>query len=153
MLLLIFVVWVILNGNITTEILLFGVALTGLLYLFLRYFMAYSLKKEARIYRCVGLGLAYVATLLWEILKANFTVMHIVLNKKRPVHPALVFVQVPLKTDLGRVLLANAITLTPGTITVDASTDLFCVHCLSREMIEGIETSRFVRILKKLEAK
>ncbi|MBQ8547563.1 MAG: Na+/H+ antiporter subunit E, partial [Lachnospiraceae bacterium] len=56
-----------------------------------------------------------------------------------------------LKTDLARTVLANSITLTPGTITVELTEDEFKVHCLDKEMAEGIEDSVFVRLLLKME--
>ena len=55
------------------------------------------------------------------------------------------------KTGLARVLLANSITLTPGTITVSVEDDRFCVHCLDKELAEGMETSVFVKLLKEME--
>ena len=55
------------------------------------------------------------------------------------------------KTGLARVLLANSITLTPGTITVSVEDDRFCVHCLDKELAEGMETSIFVKLLKEME--
>ena len=58
-----------------------------------------------------------------------------------------------LKTGLAKVLLANSITLTPGTITVSVEDNRFCVHCLDRELAEGLEDSAFVELLKEIEAK
>ena len=49
-------------------------------------------------------------------------------------------------------IMANSITLTPGTITASVDGNTYTVHCLSREMIDGIESSTFVRLLQKLEA-
>ena len=49
-------------------------------------------------------------------------------------------------------LLANSITLTPGTITVSVEGDHFFVHCLDRELAEGMEESVFVELLKQMEA-
>ena len=48
-------------------------------------------------------------------------------------------------------LLANSITLTPGTITVSVEDDRFCVHCLDKELAEGMEDSVFVKLLEEME--
>ena len=59
--------------------------------------------------------------------------------------------RVPLRTEFARFMLANSITLTPGTITVDADSDRFTVHCLHGRLIAGIEDSTFVHLLQKME--
>ena len=55
------------------------------------------------------------------------------------------------QTGLAKVLLANSITLTPGTITVSVEDDRFCVHCLDKELAEGMEDSVFVKLLEEME--
>lgn len=152
MYLLLFALWLLLNGKVTVEICLFGLGITALLALLCYVLFDYTPKKELRICKKVPLFLAYVGVLIAEILKANFTVLHIILCKKRKITPALVTVQVDLKTDFARYMLANSITLTPGTITVETHENEFTVHCLSAEMIEGTESGIFVRLLQKLEA-
>lgn len=57
-----------------------------------------------------------------------------------------------LKSGLARVILANSITLTPGTITVGLEGSDFYVHCLDREFAKGMESSVFVELLRKMEA-
>ena len=76
----------------------------------------------------------------------------IILCKKRKIEPALVTFHADLRTELARYMLANSITLTPGTITVETAGNEFTVHCLSAEMVKGAETGISVRLLKKLEA-
>ena len=56
-----------------------------------------------------------------------------------------------LKGQFSNVLLANSITLTPGTYTVLQEGDRFVVHCLRREFADDVDTSSFVRLLKKLK--
>ena len=73
------------------------------------------------------------------------------LRGKRAIDPVLVTVRVPLRTEFARFMLANSITLTPGTITVDADSDRFTVHCLHGRLIAGIEDSTFVHLLQKME--
>ena len=54
--------------------------------------------------------------------------MYRVIHPKMPVKPGIVKVKSSLKTDIGKVFLANSITMTPGTITVDIIDDYFYVH-------------------------
>ena len=65
--------------------------------------------------------------------------------------PVIVKVHTNLKTETARVILANSITLTPGTITVSLVDQELLVHCLDKSLAEGMEDSEFVRLLEKLE--
>jgi len=152
MFILLFLLWLILNGRITLEILIFGFGISALIYLFMCKFMRFSIKKDLRLMRNVGYGIAYFFVLLKEIFISNFKVMAIILFKRIPITPAITEVRVDLEDKVSKVILANSITLTPGTITVKIEGNVFTVHCLSAELIEGIEDSQFVKILKKMKA-
>ncbi|MDP2873434.1 MAG: Na+/H+ antiporter subunit E [Bacillota bacterium] len=76
--------------------------------------------------------LAYLAFLMVEVVKANIQVALIVLDPKLPVSPVFMAYRPHLSSDWGRVLLANSITLTPGTLTVEMDRDGFLVHTLTR---------------------
>ena len=151
MLLLFLLVWIIFNGRVTAEILLFGVAVAGAMFGFICNFMDYSLKKELALYRKVPLLFRYVLVLLKEIITANLTVIRMILTRKETMEPVLVHVHTDLKSEVSRVILANSITLTPGTITVSMTGQDLLVHCLDRSLSEGMEDSVFVKLLQKLE--
>ena len=138
---LIFGLWLVFNGRITLEIVLLGLLFTAAFALFLAKFLNYRPKDNVRTLRRVVLGVVYVAVLIREIF-----------DKDVPVKQTLVTFDVDLKTDFCRMMLANSITLTPGTITVSTEGNRFTVHCLSEEMIEGIESGCFMRLLWKMEA-
>ncbi|HUU38362.1 MAG TPA: Na+/H+ antiporter subunit E [Candidatus Desulfaltia sp.] len=74
--------------------------------------------------------LVYVPWLLWQIVVASLQVAAVVLNPKMPVNPSFVRFRTKLPTIAARVILANSITLTPGTITVELEDDAFLVHSL-----------------------
>lgn len=152
MYLLLFALWLLLNGKITAELCILGIVIVAFLALVSFGLFGYTPKKELRLYIKLPLFLAYLGVLAWEVLKANFTVLRIILHKKRKITPALVTFHVDLKTDFARYMLANSITLTPGTITVETDGNDFTVHCLSEEMLDGAETGVFVRLLKRLES-
>ena len=96
--------------------------------------------------------LAYAGVLLWEIVKANFAVLRFIINEKAHIEPAMMSFDVSLNTEMARFILANSITLTPGTITVYTNDNRFTVHALTEEMLDGIESSSFVKLLQRLEA-
>lgn len=75
----------------------------------------------------------YAAWLLVEIVKANIAVIARVLGPRHAIDPVMVRVPVQAKTDLGRALFANSITLTPGTVTVDVEGESLLVHALVRD--------------------
>jgi multicomponent Na+:H+ antiporter subunit E len=153
MLTALFVLWIAFNGRVTPEILWIGAIITVALYFFCVKFLSYSLKTELRILRMVPSALSYAALLLFEIVKASFAVMRIVLNPKYDIHPQLITFRTPLKTTIAQNILANSITLTPGTISVLVEGDKLTVHCLDRSLAEGVEDLVFQRRLLKIEGK
>ncbi|MDE7238684.1 MAG: Na+/H+ antiporter subunit E, partial [Lachnospiraceae bacterium] len=74
-----------------------------------------------------------------------------VLRFGKEASPAIVSFDVTLKTEVGRALLANSITLTPGTITVSLSDNHYVVHCLDKAFGEGLDSSVFVRLIADME--
>ena len=151
MLLLFFLAWVIFNGRLTLEIALFGIAVAGAVFAFVCRFMDYSLKKELHFYKLVPAFAQYLYYLIKEIVSANISVSRMILTRKEEMEPVLVHVRTDLKTETARVILANSITLTPGTITVSLTEDKLLVHCLDKSLSEGMEDSIFVRLLRKME--
>ncbi|MCD6179712.1 MAG: Na+/H+ antiporter subunit E [Bacteroidales bacterium] len=74
--------------------------------------------------------LQYSWVFLIALIKANFQVAKIVINPKLPVNPGIVKFKSSLKSDFAKMVLANSITLTPGTLTVDLIEDEFYIHWL-----------------------
>ena len=120
-------IWLALTLNVTLPNLAVGVVSAFVVTLF---FAKYSLKadkKQFQIQRYVW-ALIYGFVFLWECIKANIDVMYRVVHPAMPVKPGIVKVKSALKTDIAKVFLANSITMTPGTITVDIIDDNFYVH-------------------------
>ena len=143
--------WIIFNGNFTLEILLFGIVIAGVIYWFLCRFMDFSIQKDLLLWKKGLLLLRYFCILIMEIVKANVTTMRLLFSEKYEIEPVLVTFRTTLETRMARVLLANSITLTPGTITVSLEGNEFQVHCLDRSLAEGLSDGVFVRELEKLE--
>lgn len=146
-----FLAWIVFNGRITLEIILFGVVISGIMFSFICNFMDYSIKREIILYRKIPLLFRYALILTQEIILANLTVFRMILTRREIMEPVLVHIRTNLKQETSRVMLANAITLTPGTITVSLTGNDLLVHCLDQTLAEGIEDSRLAVLLQKLE--
>lgn len=153
MYLLFFCVWLILNGRVTLEICVIGMLISAALFYFICKYMDYSLRKERLLFLLIPLFIRYFWVLVQEIVRANVCVLKIILSPELQPEPAFVYFETDLKSSLSKVLLANSITLTPGTITVSVENNQYCVHCLDRELAEGMEESVFVDLLKEMEEK
>ena len=151
MYLLFLLAWIIFNGNITLEIFIFGVVIAAVMLAFMCKFMDYSLKKELNVYKKSIYFLMYVVLLIREIVKANLAIIPKILTVEEEMDPIIVKFRTSLKSDFTRMLLANSITLTPGTITVSLVGQEMLVHCLDKTLAEGMEDSAFVKLLEELE--
>ncbi|MBN1901414.1 Na+/H+ antiporter subunit E [Candidatus Sumerlaeota bacterium] len=78
--------------------------------------------------RKIAYSILYLIVLLIEIIKANFDVAYRVLHPKMPIKPGIVVIKTKLKQDIAKVILANSITLTPGTFTLDIQGDNLLIH-------------------------
>lgn len=152
MFLLFLILWIVLNGQLTWEIFFIGCIISLCMFLFLCKFFEYSLKKDKRLFQMIPLMLFYVLILMKEIVKANIDTIQMVLTFREEIDPVIVKFKPQLKTQAAKVLLANSITLTPGTITVSVAEDEFVVHALDADFVRGLNDSEFIRVLKKMEA-
>lgn len=150
MFVLFFLLWLLMTGEVTVHACLWGLALSAAMTWFCWKFLDYrmSLPRPGRLWGWAR----YLVRLLAEMLKAGFVVMRLVYTRGRNMRPLLVWYNTPLKADRERVILANSITLTAGTITVTAEDGRFCVHALDASLAEGIEDCDFQRRLEKMEA-
>lgn len=88
----------------------------------------------------VGAALRLAAVFVWEVVKANLHVARIVLSPRLDVRPAFIVLPLRLTDDITITALANMITLTPGTVSVDVAEDrsALYVHCLSTDDVEAV---------------
>jgi multicomponent Na+:H+ antiporter subunit E len=82
--------------------------------------------------------LTYIPWLGWQIVLSSFQVAAVVLHPRMPIHPRLVRFQTSLPHTLARLTLANSITLTPGTVTLDVQDGAFLVHALTEASADGL---------------
>ena len=126
MLILLFLLWVILNGKITFEIVWIGIVLSLAIYWFTCKYLEYSPKTDLNIMKNLFYIILYIIVLVIEIIKSSFLVIKIVFKSDIQIEPQVVFFEVPIKNEILLTVLANSITLTPGTITVDFENSTLC---------------------------
>jgi len=99
----------------------------------------------------------YLFKFTWELIKANFNVAYIVIHPLLPIKPGIVKVKTKLKRDSALTMLANSITLTPGTLTVDIDVDnqILYVHWIYVKFTDIEQTTkdiggRFEKLLEEI---
>lgn len=146
-----FAVWLIFNGVITVETVIFGLLISAGMCCFMNKFMGYSPRREFINIRLALLMVKYIAILLWEIVKANISVIGLITSSRNELEPAVVKFDTDLNSQFARVLLANSITLTPGTITASLEGNAYEVHCLDKSLAVDLDESVFVKQLRHIE--
>ena len=154
MFVLLFLLWLVLNGGWSLQIAGAGVLAAG--------FVAWGCQRVLglpfwggrklwqRILRAVG----YLPLLLREVWTANLQViLRILCPGRRRGAPRLSWVDPGLREPGTQFLLANSITLTPGTVTVALHRGRLCVYALDQEFAAGVKDSEFVRRLRRWEGK
>jgi multicomponent Na+:H+ antiporter subunit E len=140
---LLFGTWLLLTFTLKWESLLVGVFVASLASgLFGRHFPRGSRKllEPARYFWAV----VYLFIFAWECVKANFDVAYRVLHPDLPIRPGIVKVKLSVKSDMARAMLANSITMTPGTITVDIIDGYIYIHWIYVSTFEPEAYSRKV---------
>jgi multicomponent Na+:H+ antiporter subunit E len=149
--LILFILWLLFCGRVTVDTVLFGLGVSAVLTLFFHRYLGLRFRSELRLIGLLPLLVRFFGVLFWEIVKANVEMARIVLLRRLSVEPTLVTFRSPLRTDWICVMLAEAITLTPGTITASVDKGVFTVHCLHRELIAGLRGGELMRLLKRME--
>ncbi|MGC9314308.1 MAG: Na+/H+ antiporter subunit E [bacterium] len=120
-------IWLLLSYPLEWHKLLFGFAMAlsvGFIFgEYTRPFGDFRFTPKAFVY-----SIAYLFVFMWELVKSNMDVAWIIIHPKLPIKPGIVKVKTNLKTEMGRLALANSITLTPGTLTVETKGEYFYVH-------------------------
>ncbi|WP_346856002.1 Na+/H+ antiporter subunit E [uncultured Draconibacterium sp.] len=139
----IFVIWVLLNNKLSLEVLAFGglIAVVVAIMFHRSYdiFEALKLNPKAIVYWFV-----YIFVFLTELVKSNLDVAFRVISPKLPINPGIVEVKTKLKSKLGRMILTNSITLTPGTFTVELLGDRIFVHWIDVKSEDIEEDTRLI---------
>jgi multicomponent Na+:H+ antiporter subunit E len=130
-----FVFWLIFTAKTNWHHLLLGAAASIIVSFFSSYLLAGRLDPHLN----TGFAIRFpvFATLLfWEIIKANWDVLKRVFAPSFPISPRIVEFESYLESDIARTILANSITLTPGTVTIEIEGSRFYIHCLAEDFTE-----------------
>ncbi len=146
-----FGLWILFNGRADFDVLVSGAFAALLVYAFTWKIVGLSPKRELAGWKRAWKYLCYFGYLLVEIYKANVQTLGLVFNPKAELEPQLVRYKTGCREDYSRVLLANSITLTPGTITVSQDEDELVIHALDRETAEGLVGNGFETRLRAIE--
>ena len=86
----------------------------------------------------------YIIILFFEIIKANFDVASRVIRPSLPINPGVVMIQTKLKSDIAKTILANSITLTPGTFTLNIQEDKMLIHWIDVKATDIEKTTELI---------
>ena len=137
------VFWLLLSGHYTLMLTSFGVGSSALVvYLALRMDVV---DHEGVPLQLGGRFWLYLPWLMKEIFVANVAVAKVILHPKLPISPITVIFHGSQKTDIGRFIYANSITLTPGTITTGVEGQDFEIHALTYADVDGREEDEMDR--------
>ncbi|MYG81097.1 MAG: cation transporter [Gemmatimonadetes bacterium] len=107
--------------------------------------------RESVPVHLAGRAVLYTPWLIWEVFKSNLRVARIILAPRVRVDPSIVHFHASQRTDLGRFIYANSITLTPGTVTTGIVADDLEVHAIVQTEIDGSEENDMNRRVTALE--
>lgn len=144
-----FLIWLLWSGHYDSLTLGFGVA-SCVLVVLLSARLGVIDREGHPIHLLLRL-LTYGPWLIWAIVKANLDVAGRILKPGLPISPQLIRVKASQKSDLGKVIYANSITLTPGTVSVDVDGGEILVHAISREAAADVETGDMDRRVVQFE--
>ena len=122
--------WLMLSGKLDTDVLIVGAVASLIIALLYRdglsFFTEFRFTPQA-----IVAGFRYYGYFLRELFKSNLKMAAIVLSPSLPMTPGIVKVRTRLKSRMGRLMLANSITLTPGTLTVEMAGEWLYIHCVT----------------------
>jgi multicomponent Na+:H+ antiporter subunit E len=134
---ILFAFWLILSGKLEIKYVIFGLASAAIVTFITQDLLGVAEKQAKPAPRRAAFLLkagwklfSYFIWLLSEIIKSNLQVAYLVLHPKLPIQPGLLRFRTRLRSKVGQVILANSITLTPGTITADLHEGTYLVHAL-----------------------
>jgi multicomponent Na+:H+ antiporter subunit E len=121
-----------------TALLLLGLGLVSVLAVVLIAWRMDLVDPEGHPIHLIWRAIPYWAWLLIEIFKANIDVARAIVRPRMPIRPTVLRLKAGQKSDLGRVIYANSITLTPGTVTLAVEGETIEVHALTPGAAEGL---------------
>ncbi len=149
---IIFLFWLAYTSSFQTGELITGL-IVSLIIAFFTYESFTRVSPENNIVKRIFSFLKYLPFFIIEMVKANIDVARRVINPSLPINPGIVAIKTDLKSDQAKMFLANSITLTPGTLTVDIKDNTLYIHWIDVEsekpqLQKNIIASKFENLLK-----
>lgn len=145
---ILFIVWTLINNTLDITILLIGFGLSLILSFFFcqkcNLFSEIRLTPKAILYTFI-----YLFVFIGEMIKSNIDVARRVVSPSLPINPGIVEVKTVLTSKMGRLILANSITLTPGTFTIEINEEKIYIHWIEVETHDSREATQ--KIVRKFE--
>lgn len=144
-----FVIWVLLawpfaDGQIDVQVVIAGLIASAIV----AFLFHELLPREHRVFISpirIFWAVVYIPVFFYYVMLANFDVVYRVLHPKMPIKPGIVKIKTKLKTEAGITALANSITLTPGTLTVDLTDDGFLyIHWINVKSTDVEEATKLI---------
>lgn len=136
-------VWIAISSSLAIESVATGTVISAA--------MAYVFARKFEIWRGIRFSpqrfyhfILYTGVFLVELVRANINMMRYVYAPRIDVDPGVVKVKIGLKSPIGRLALANSISLTPGSLVLDMSVEELTVHCLDMRTIDATDPSRTI---------
>ncbi len=129
--LVLFLFWLCITASFSVRNMVMGLVFSCLVALMIRRLFGIRIPDDITPAFLLVRFPVFLAVLAWDVLKANINLAYILLRPRLRIDPAIVGFKTELKGDLKKTILANSITITPGTMTLDAQSDELLVHCLT----------------------
>lgn len=146
--LLLFLIYIFLTFPVDLQEILADILIVTLI-MILFYNFSTFFSSTTSFFKFIFYLFSYLFFLLLEIVKANLNVAKIVLSPKIKINSAILKCKTNLKSDFGKSILANSITLTPGTLSVDVNGDDLFIHCMDTKIKS--EEEAYQNIVKPFE--
>lgn len=144
-----FATWLLLSGHFEPLLLGLGVASCAAVA-----WLSHRMDVNDREGHPIHLGwqsLLYLPWLILEIVKANIAVAKLIVAPRMPIGPRVFTVTTTQHSELGQVIYANSITLTPGTVSLEVRDDKIDVHAIDADAQAGLETGAMDRRVTRVE--
>ena len=124
--LVLLLIWVLIAGFDWMEVVL-GAVVALILSIIISKYVNYSFGIKI-VWQLLKFVFVYIPVFIYKLVLANLDMAYRVLSPKLPINPKIVKVPTNLKNDFSKLILANSITLTPGTLSLDVEEDGVLVH-------------------------
>jgi multicomponent Na+:H+ antiporter subunit E len=142
-------VWLVLTWKIEITNIAVGTTFSLLATMFFGELLTVTPERALHPFRYLWF-LYYFVIFLWQMTKANIDVAYRVLHPRLPIDPGLIKIKTKLKSEISKALLANSLTLTPGSTTVDIIGDQIYIHCIDVNRPVREEAEMFEKIIARV---